>query len=143
MMMVVFWEAASRPSQGGEAQPLKALGMFLWAMRGGVLAAPFIGVMVGLCSGSFRHAGFGGRLTIAAFSLYASAFLFVLASGLVGTLSKGSSITIATALFNSVAFTFGILTWSGFFVILVPLAYFNHLYLARSPASLQEGKTAG
>ena len=100
---------------------------------GGVLAAPFIGIATGFTSRIFRQARFPGRAALAVITLYLAAFLFVLAAqGTAFVVGRMPHVSFATVLLNSWNATILGLTWTGFVLVLAPLAYLNHLLVSRS-----------
>lgn len=113
-------------------------------MLGGIVVAPAIGVLMGATSRSFEWSPVFLRVAIAGVTLYGAALLFVLASGLVSGLMSGR---IPDALFfNSMAATWAALTWTGLFVVLWPLAYFNHSLISKAWArrtAVKDGAIAG
>ena len=107
-----------------------------WGHRGGLLAAPLIGLMVGLSSRLFRERGLAGRILISLATLYTSAFLFMLASSLTA-LGAGElrQTSLSTAFFDSWNAAVAGITWTGFVVLLGPLAFWNHLWVSRGCVS--------
>jgi hypothetical protein len=101
----------------------------LWG-AGGIVAAPLIGLLMGAVSKTFRHRPVGIRIVIAGASLYVAALLFVIASGLFSSMLHGRM--PPDFWFNSVADVWAGLVWTGFFVVLWPLAYANHAVISRA-----------
>jgi hypothetical protein len=97
---------------------------------GGMLAAPFIGLLMGLVSRLFRLTPRTLRILIAGGSLYVAVFLFLIASGLFSAAWSGR--TPPDLWFNSLAVAWASLVWTWFFVVLWPLAYANHVLVAHA-----------
>jgi hypothetical protein len=115
---------------GGREASIERL---LWDLRGGLFAAPFIGIAMASCQPLFASIGFGLRAVVSLLSLYLAAFAFMLAARMTSVAAGGfGDVSLADALFNSVAVAFFALTWTGFVVILAPLAFLNHWWIARS-----------
>ncbi len=87
------------------------------ALLGGVLASPLIGLLVGRLYLSAYALGTGGRAVASLATLYLSAALFGLAGG------AGDPQFFFAVLWG--------LTFTGYFVLLWPLAYLNHSLIAR------------
>jgi hypothetical protein len=112
--------------------PGASLDRIAWAYRGGVLAAPFIGIAVGFSSGMFRRAGFAGRASVAIITLYVATFLFLLAArGFAFAAGEMRHVSLTNIIFDCWNATIAGLTWSGFVVVLAPLAYVTHLLVSR------------
>ena len=107
----------------------------IWAMWGGIVAAPLIGIAVGYCSRFFTEFGVIGRVVLTVITLYLSGFLFFFcaytAVTLFGALPPYASKSWGEVLTNSVAVPFWGLTWTGFVLVLGPLAYLNHSLVGR------------
>jgi hypothetical protein len=118
---------------GGRFDSVGRLG---WALRGGIVAAPFIGIAVGLCWPLFRGARFGGRIVISLVTLYLAAFLFMLAVELTafaaGAMPQASLPRMVVDSWNVAVIG---LTWTGFVVILGPVAFLNHWWISRAGVS--------
>ena len=114
---------------GGPGASLDRIG---WAYRGGVLAAPFIGIAVGFSSGVFHRSRLPGRAAVSIITLYGAAFLFVLAAQflafIAGEIRQASAASVVLNSWNAAIIG---LTWTGFVVVLAPLAYVNHLVVSR------------
>ncbi len=103
----------------------RALRSTIWA---GVLAAPFIGLIVGAIAQPLFERALGFRRALVALgSLYLGATLFGVA---VGTYDWSHTSRLATevVLQDVIAVWWG-LTATGFLLVLWPLAYCTHLYL--------------
>lgn len=109
-------------------------GRVAWQMRGGIVAAPLIGSAVGLSSAMcFHRVGRITRIFIALLTLYAAAFVFNLAAR-VPTFAAGSMhpVALSNVFFDSWNMTLAGLTWTGFVLVLGPLAFANHLWVSRA-----------
>jgi hypothetical protein len=95
---------------------------------GGMIAAPFIGLLMGQVSRIFGHLEVGMRIILAGASLYAASVLFVMASLLLSSLRLG--FPIRDFWMNSFA-----AAWIGFStscVLIWPIAYANHALISRA-----------
>jgi hypothetical protein len=109
-------------------------GRLAWQMRGGILAAPLIGIAVGLSSAvPFRHAEGTTRIFISLLSLYTAAFVFnVVAQVAALAASAIQPASLSSVFFDSWNMTVAGLTWTGFVLILGPLAFLNHFWVSRA-----------
>lgn len=106
----------------------KLYGAGLW---GGIAAAPFIGVGIGLLQQArFENTAGWRRWLVALTSLYLGATLFALSVGvtdaLTGSASRNGMEVISTALLG----TWWGVTLTGFLIALWPLTYLTHIVLA-------------
>lgn len=129
----VAWSVSpigSTPSEVGR--------MFL----GGIIAAPVIGVLVGLLSREFSELGRPARIMIALADLYLAVWLFLLATNVVRVLFGGAGPLQASEAFVSgpVVGTLLGLTYTGFVVLLWPLSYVNHTLVAREWSRIRDGE---
>ena len=121
LITMAYW--GTRPEYAGQVA---------WSFRGGILAAPLIGVAMGWCSGWFARAGFVGRAAITLSTLYLSVALFLLSNRIyMLAVTPAPGMSLADLLLGSAAMAFLSLVWSGFFLVLAPLAYVNHMFVAR------------
>lgn len=109
----------------------QTFGRVAWHLRGGIVAAPFIGIAIGLCSHLFARLHFTGRVGITIVTLYVAAFLFLLAAASTGVWSTYSP-SMSTLVFNAFNTAIAGLTWTGFVLILAPIAFLNHLWIAHA-----------
>jgi hypothetical protein len=116
-----------------------------WGLRGGLAAAPVIGIAAGLFSPRFRDASLTGRILIALLTLYGAAFLFMLAAGITRfATAEMHHASLPRVFFDSWNAAIAGLTWTGFVVVLGPLAFLNHLWLSRvGVVSSGQDRTAG
>ena len=101
------------------------------AIRGGLLAAPLIGLAVGwLTQTGFENAAGGRRGLVALVSLYLGAMLFGLSIGVTRLLVDGGGQRAALEVLLEPLFAvlWGI-TFTGFVLFLWPLSYFTHVLL--------------
>jgi hypothetical protein len=139
----VIWAAIAILLMTIAGSRVDSVGSIGWRLHGGIVVAPFIGIAVGCCSGIFRHAGFGGRVAVAVVTLYVAAFLFMLGAGLTAFAAGDmQQPTLATVLFDSWNAAIAGLTWTGFVLVLGPLAYLNHLLISGSSAVRTQEETA-
>jgi hypothetical protein len=108
----------------------ESVGRIAWGLRGGIVAAPLIGIAVALCWPLFRDAGFVGRVAISLVTLYGAAFLFMLAAGLTPFATGGGRASLSRVFFDSWNAAIAGLTWTGFVLILGPMAFLNHLWIS-------------
>jgi hypothetical protein len=96
-------------------------------LSGGILVSPLIGVLIGLVSRGFSRLGRSGRIVAALGDLYFAAFLFLWAAGI----DPLRGILLG-------------LTFTGYFLVLWPLSYANHVLIARAwkPAGQPEGASS-
>lgn len=99
------------------------MGRFLW---GGVLASPVIGVMVGAIYLPAYKRSTWARVWLALFSLFLAATLFGLAIALYDMMFGDHSRGRMEGVLQTVAAVLWGITFTGYFVILWPLAYWNH-----------------
>lgn len=114
---------------GGGGRYPPTLTSVAWSLRRGILAAPIIGIVMGSASGLLRDCGMAGRILLAVMTVYLACFLFVLAAFGAGEF-RGSH-SVWAVLVNSWNMTIAGLTWTGFVLILAPLAYLNHWLISR------------
>jgi hypothetical protein len=108
-------------------------GDLAWSLRGGFVVAPLIGIGAGLCSAVFEGVGFVGRVVMSLVTLYLAACLFMLAARFMEfAAGEIGQVAASAVFFDSLSLAFAGLTWTGFVLILGPLAYLNHLLIARS-----------
>lgn len=106
----------------------RAYGDAVW---GGVLAAPFIGLLVGaLLHPRFSAASGGRRWLVALASLYTGATLFAIAVGLTDALTGAAGRRVLEVIAQAVVGTWWGVTLTGFVIALWPLAYGTHAVLA-------------
>jgi hypothetical protein len=96
----------------------------------GLLAAPLIGVLMGLLSRSFGRLSIAPRIAIAGISLYGATLLVVVVNGLMSVIRSGRA--PQDFWFNSLATAWASLVLTGFFLVLWPLAYITHLLVSRA-----------
>ena len=106
------------------------LGPLLWA---GMVASPFIGVIIGI---SFRPAyrwPRAARILFSLVTLYLAVTIFGLVVGLydVASSDEPNRIPSAVVIEYILAFLWGV-TFTGYAVLLWPLAYLNHRLLGRA-----------
>lgn len=111
-------------------QPSMTLRNAATAFAGGLVAAPIIGVLMGLVSRPFRRLPILLRITVAGGSLYCAVLLFVVANGLMWAVRLGR--LPQDFWFNNVAIAWASLVWTWFFVFLWPLAYLTHMLVSRA-----------
>lgn len=106
--------------------------MFGPPVWGGVVASPFIGLVIGLLFRGFRERSPGARIALSLVSLYLASGLFALAVGFTDAARAipnriGSAVVIQTVM----AVWWG-LTFTFFLPMLWALAYFTHALLGRA-----------
>lgn len=129
-------------SASGLAWGMLALGLgygaFRGAIWGGLIASPVIGLLIGMVTLRWRLASTAYRAILALLTLYVAGTCFGLSVGLYDWLARGvpNRIPHAVVLQAILAVWWG-LTFTGYFVVLWPLAYFNHWILGRTGAADQ------
>ena len=103
---------------------------------GGLLAAPFIGLLIGLISRQFTSLGRSSRVVIALADLYLATWLFLLAAGIARLFVEFSGLVQQLA-FRSLIVDPAVgallgLTYTGYVLVLWPLSYANHVLVARA-----------
>ena len=103
---------------------------------GGAVAAPCIGLLIGMISRKFAALGQPGRVAIALADLYLASWLFLLATGLARLLGDYSGFAHqiayrALVVDPAIGALLG-LTYTGYVLVLWPLSYANHLVVARA-----------
>jgi hypothetical protein len=103
------------------------------AILGAMASAPAIGLFMGRLSKGFRSATIGRRASIAIVSLYLAVAMFAVVGGVVDAMDgvqtareQAAGVGVAKPLEWAVALVLG-LTATGYVLVLVPLAYLNHL----------------
>ena len=107
-----------------------------WLFLGGVLAAPFIGLLLGAVSRKFASLGPSTRIAVALADLYLAAWLFLLASSIARLLFEfrglGQEMTFKAVVLDPVAAVVFGLTYTGYVLLLWPMSYMNHSLVARA-----------
>jgi hypothetical protein len=103
---------------------------------GGVLVSPVIGALAGMLSMQFRQRRVLGQALLALTSLYCAAALFGAAVGLADALfgvnaGPGWHRTTGAVMIESVLAMLWGLTFTGYVMVLWPLAWANHVIVAR------------
>lgn len=111
-------------------QPSMTLRDAASAFAGGLMAAPVIGLLMGLVSRPFQRLPVLLRITVAGGSLYCAVLLFVMANELVWAIRLGR--LPQDLWFRSVAIAWASLVMTWFFVFLWPLAYLTHIAVSRA-----------
>ena len=101
---------------------------------GGLVAAPVIGVLVGLLSRHFSGLGRPAKIAVALANLYLAVWLFLVAANVVQLLagevgwSTGSQALVSGPIVGA----FLGLTYTGFVLLLGPLSYVNHALVGQA-----------
>jgi hypothetical protein len=106
-----------------------ALGTSVW---GGVAIAPVIGLVIGYAFRGFRDQGPGVRIALALVSLYLAAGLFGLAAGIADAARPIPNRDPVAVVVQSVVGVWWGITFTGYLVVLWPLAYLTHTLLGRA-----------
>ena len=118
------------------ADPAMGIQAAITSSTSSIVAAPLIGVLMGRFSPLFDELPVVARLLLACATLYAASFLFVLAPGLVALATSPllavDRLSLSRVLSGAAFGTFFGLIMTGAFVPLVPLAYANHLLIAKA-----------
>jgi hypothetical protein len=104
------------------------------AVWGGLVAAPVIGVLVGLLSRNFSELGWSAKVTVALANLYLAVWLFIMAANVVKLLAGegGWSQGFKALVSGPIIGAFLGLTYTGFVLFLWPLSYVNHTLIGRA-----------
>jgi hypothetical protein len=101
---------------------------------GGLVAAPFIGLLIGTLARNFSRLGQSARIAVALADLYLAVWLFLLASSVVGVLagnvpwSRGFEALVSDPIVGTLLG----LTSTGFVLLLWPVSYVNHTLVGRA-----------
>jgi len=101
---------------------------------GGLVAAPLIGMLVGLLSRKFSWLGQSARIAVALGNLYLAVWLFLMAAGIVRLLGGevGWAQAFEALVSDPIVGAVLGLTYTGFFILLWPLSYVNHTLIGRA-----------
>jgi hypothetical protein len=103
---------------------------------GGLVAAPLIGLLIGVISRKFVNLGRSSRVAVTLADLYLATWLFLLAAGIVRLLVEFSGLAQQLAyralVIDPAIGTLWGLTYTGYFLVLWPLSYANHVLVARA-----------
>lgn len=113
----------------GYALGSSAFGSAIW---GAVLASPLIGVVIGWSFRSIHGLSTTARVFASLLSLYMAVTLFGLAIGLADLARGGAHQIAAEVVLQAVPAALWGVTFTGYFLILWPLAYLNHRLLERA-----------
>ena len=106
------------------------------AVWGGLIASPAIGLLIGLATRPWVRLPAPLRVAAALLSLYAAAALFGLAIGVYDWLAGGIPGRVPhRVVFQAVQAVLWGLTFTGYVLVLWPLAYWNHRLLGRTRRS--------
>jgi hypothetical protein len=101
---------------------------------GGLIAAPLIGMLVGLLSRNFSRLGQSARIAVALANLYLAVWLFLMATSVMRLLmgevgwSRGFEALVSDPIVGALLG----LTYTGFVLLLWPLSYINHAVVGRA-----------
>ena len=104
------------------------------SFAGGLVAAPLIGVLVGLLSRNFSKLGRSARVMVALANLYLAVWLFLMAASVVKLVvgeiawSRGFEAFVSDPIVGALLG----LTYTGFVLLLWPLSYVNHALVSRA-----------
>ena len=101
---------------------------------GGIAVSPLIGLAVGALYRPANKLSGPARVTMSLFTLYVAAALFGLAAGLLDALlglPGGKPRQVGEVIYQTIVGTLWGITFTGYVVILWPLAYFNHRLVSR------------
>jgi hypothetical protein len=99
---------------------------------GAMLASPVIGLIIGLGFWWIHDLPKAARIFVSLVSLYASAVLFGIAVGMTDLAARRITGSIPSAVvLEAIAAVLWGLTFTGYVIVLWPLAYWNHEWLGR------------
>jgi hypothetical protein len=99
-----------------------------------VVMSPLIGLLIGVCFVWIHRLEKAGRVFVALLSLYVAAALFGMCVGIGEWAERrhlGPSVIASAAVIENMIGTLWGLTFMFYFVVMWPLAYFNHQWLGR------------
>lgn len=110
---------------------------------GGIIAAPFIGVGVGLLlQAPFENTVGWRRWLVSLASLYLGATLFALVVGVTGALAGSPARNPLQVVWEAVLGTWWGVTLTGFLIVLWPMAYLTHVVLEWVDDLCSDGRSA-
>jgi hypothetical protein len=109
-----------------------AFGNRIWA---GIVAGPLIGACIGGISRFAKSRPEGLRIAVSLFDLYLAAACFGIAMTAHDFLGKPANLNLAAKAMENVLVVFWGLTFTGYFLLLWPLSWLNHLLVWDQPPS--------
>ena len=109
-----------------------AFGHGIW---GGIVAAPLIGVLIGHLSKSSEAKSLPVQIGVSLFDLYLAAMCFAVASAVFNFVWGPRHMPFPTVLMQHVLGVLWGLTFTGYFLVLWPLSFFNHRLVWRARAA--------
>ena len=100
-----------------------AMGPQIW---GGVLASPFIGVLIGRMSRRHQTGSWTVRILVSLFHLYFAAMVFAVAMSIVGVAWKPAPVSPGEWVLHVIFVVLWGLTFTGYVLVLGPLSFLNH-----------------
>jgi hypothetical protein len=109
-----------------------AFGNRIW---GGIVAAPLIGVLIGHLSRSIEARSRLVQIVAALFDLYLAAMCFAVATAVFGFVWEPRHVPFSAVLMQHLVGVLWGLTFTGYFLVLWPLSFFNHRLVWRADAA--------
>lgn len=116
---------------GGIAYGLAAR-FFEWTIWAGVAASPLIGMVAGVASRRFDRLSWLAQALVALITLYGAAALFGFSTGVADSFTRPRSAVAGAPVIENILATWWGLTFTGYVVVLWPLAYLNHRLIAQA-----------
>jgi hypothetical protein len=109
-----------------------AFGHGIW---GGIVAAPLIGVLIGHLSGSIEAKSRPVQMVVSLLDLYLAAICFAIATAVLDFVWGPRQMPFPTLLMRDILVVLWGLTFTGYFLVLWPLSFFNHRLVWRAGAA--------
>jgi hypothetical protein len=109
----------------------EALGTPIW---GGVLASPFIGVLIGRMSRRHHEASWIVHILVSFFHLYFAAMVFAVATSILGVAWRPVPVSLGEWVLQVIFVVLWGLTFTGYVIVLWPLSFLNHWIVWRTIA---------
>lgn len=106
----------------------QVMGVIIW---GAVAASPFIGLAVGLLYRPVYHKSVGVRVGASLATLYLAVVLFGFAAGIYDACRPIPNRLLGEVVLQAIIGSLWGVTFTGFFVVLWPLSFFNHWLVGR------------
>src|ERR1700730_8843103 len=109
-----------------------AFGHGIW---GGIVAAPLIGVLIGHLSKSIEAKSRLDQIAVSLFDLYLAAICFAVATAMFDFVWGPRHVPLSAVLMQHALGALWGLTFTGYFLVLWPLSFFNHRLVWRARAT--------
>jgi hypothetical protein len=102
---------------------------------GGIIMAPFIGILIGRLSSPLRDQPRWLQIAGSLFYLYVAAACFAIGTGLFAVVSGPPNVRLSAVLMEHVLVVLWGLTFGGYALVFWPLAFFNHRLVWQADAT--------